>query len=311
MALTNWQYNSLDLMDPIWGFSEEQKNPTQGAISESSTHTRYFFVNWSRLPAFLDDLLGYSYLTGPSSGVYAVNRELPDAHPLFKNFWVSEASYQAFAPPGFDAGLKFGEWPYAKVTAVYRPAEYAILADDDVADESQRFVSHKYSFDASMLIIQSSMRFVGTGIGPGRLFTGSPGKLSLVVMHTMTWHDVPGKLSDPFEVPTVAAIKKCTGKVNDASYFGNPAGTMLFLGAEATMKTPKLTPFVDSPWYSWEITYKFAERNNGINKYGEQTTHNHFYDVNLPGWDLVTHDGLATGNKVYESADLSQLFVIT
>ena len=120
-----------------------------------------------------------------------------------------------------------------------------------------------------------------------------------VIEHHVTWQRV---LDPPWD-----AIRSCTGAVNDASFLGADAETVLFDGAKADREFTGLGDFLE-PQFGWRLTYifrekliKVAEGLDGTQTYGW----NHTYrDVPYPYscWDrLVDPDGC----PLYKTEDFS------
>lgn len=74
-------------------------------------------------------------------------------------------------------------------------------------------------------------------------------RLVAIVEFTIKMHQV--------RQPPWEEIMACVGRVNQEKYYGNPVGTMLFLGVTASQKVGFLG---NKPW---ELEYKFAYKNNG------------------------------------------------
>jgi hypothetical protein len=72
--------------------------------------------------------------------------------------------------------------------------------------------------------------------------------------------------------------------------------------------------------FTWDISYTFMVKDFGFNStYNEEMGHQYLYDIVgrpnpapvIPAqWDLVTADGTRTGNRIYQTCDLNQLFLI-
>ena len=110
-----------------------------------------------------------------------------------------------------------------------------------------------------------------------------------VIEHQVTWRRVPD--------PPWDAIRNCTGAVNNESFLGAAAETVLFDGAKADREFTGLGDFLE-PQFGWRLTYVFREKLIKVVEglYGTQTYGwNHAYrDVPFPysAWDrLVDQNG--------------------
>ena len=118
-----------------------------------------------------------------------------------------------------------------------------------------------------------------------------------VIEHHVTWHRV---VSPPW-----AAIRSCTGALNDAAFLGASPETVLFDGAIADKRFIRLGA-LKQPEFGWRITYVFREKaiHVGENTYGWNHRHRALPQDN-PGWDTLV-DG--QGNRLYGTADFNTLF---
>ncbi len=123
-----------------------------------------------------------------------------------------------------------------------------------------------------------------------------------VIEHQVTWRRVPD--------PPWDAIRNCAGAVNNDSFLGAAAETLLFDGAKADCEFTGLGDFLE-PQFGWRLTYVFREKLikvvEGVG--GPQTYGwNHTYrDVPFPysEWDRLVDQN---GSPLYATADFSALF---
>lgn len=336
MCLSSWFYNSDD---EDFGYRELVESKGKGNVSPDSAQLeRVFRVVWSNVPHFLDDLLGYSYIASPRPVAGNFSRVLPDEHPLYANFFAMDATVEGLGSPSYGSGgsglgtfddtdaccqqvgKEIISYPFAKITAVYKPIDYAVICDDELpsvtgstgeynsSSEYARYCTRTYSYASEILTLQTAMKFVSTG----RVLQGGAGQVQFMTTVNMLWRQVPSDMSgDPFVCPTQTAIINCVGHVNDGIFLGQPAGCVLFIGAEPKMRTPKMGEQGGGDQFLWDVNYQFAIRNNGTAADGDSASGwNYFYDVSLGEYDLVTSDGTTGGKTIYQSADLTQLFKI-
>jgi hypothetical protein len=119
-----------------------------------------------------------------------------------------------------------------------------------------------------------------------------------IVEHHFTWHRV---VRPPWE-----AIRHGVGTVNDATFLGAAAGTVLFAGATAEREFIRIDELAN-PALNWRLGYLFREKAVKTGD-GSVVGWNHAYrslPADDPGWDELVD---AHGNRPYPSSDFSQLF---
>ena len=278
-------------------YKEYRESGKENYSTGNSGAVRVFLVAWDVRADFLDDCLGYSYLDGELE----IHRILPDPHPEIENFYASEASVEGLGVLGTSEAGSI-QWTTAKITVPYRPLPYAVETDADTDTELDRYVQRMYAFNADYLTINGVMKFATSG----KVLSNPPGRITGTQELTYLWHEVPGKSDDPFSPPNIDTVDSCYGKVNSSSFDDYPAGTMLFLGCDPQMVTPRLA----SDNFYWNISLKFLHRDNGIGADGGQAGHNYIYDVANARWDKLVDNATGT-HTIYETADLNTLFTIT
>ena len=321
MALSTWTYVPQGSgPPPLYGDTDYSEQLNSGNISAGSNAscTRIFFIKDEVIPSFLDALLGY----GQVSNVGAVQRVLPDPHPVFNNMYASEATVERMGlnPLSVQYPNKTARSTTAKVTATYKPVDYEVVADTGSIAEQYRFVSRSklpageyFSIDATGMYYCNKVNPDGKHVS----LASPPGRITASAEITMTWHAVPpNTATSPFIEPNCAAITNCLGRVNsvafDPAHYNYPAGTVLFMAAEPRMVANRVTTGAANYNYYYEITMKFLYRNNGPSAVvaGEYAGHQFVWDQANRRYDLITTTGLTGGNRLYETADLNTLFQI-
>lgn len=256
-----------------------------------------FLVDWDQRKQFLDDLLGWAV---PGAGG-TIQRVLPDQYQDYPKFYALSATVDACGKPRIESGLSL--WDKAKVNVTYRPVPYAVLEDNEINTELDRYVIREYDGNADYLTLVGQMKFVADKT----ILNATPGKVTPNTVIKYTWLKVPALASDPFIPPTFTAINDCVGSLNNTTFDGWAEGTLLFMKpGETRLICPRLATF-DS--YYWEISYYFQLRDNGVGPYFlEPIGHNYVYNIAANNWDLVTHDGEYEGNRIYQYSDFYDLF---
>jgi hypothetical protein len=255
-------------------------------------------------------LLGYSYINN-SNGI---SRVLPDEHPELDLFYAYKASADGKGVLG-DTDSDSISWTVAYVNTDYAPVPYNVLEDSAINSEEDRYVERQMTISANFLTLQGTMKFVTDS--SHSVIQNPPNKFTCALNLQYTWHWVPADMSGTntaFIPPIIGQVNACLGQVNslvfDPDCLNAPVGTVLFLGMEPKLITPKLSSIETSGQYYWEIVYHFLYMNNGTAADGNTAGHNYIYHVTSGVWDLVTTDGTSGGNTIYQKTDLNQLFVL-
>ncbi len=225
-------------------------------------------------------------------------------------FYAMNASVEGKGVLGKSALAGSVDWTIAVITCEYRPVDFAVLDNSLISSspggELARFCTRKYAFAADYLTLEGAMKYVTRP--DHTALQVPPAKITGNITKTITWHEVPAKIANPFTPQNIANITTCLGKVNTETFDGNLPGTVLFVGVDPQMVTPKLS----TTQYTWEISLSFLVRDNGLcAATGEEAGHQYRYDTPNQRWDLITSDGTLGGPRVYETADLNNIFVIT
>lgn len=319
MSLDAWTYqtgNSTKWGDDGIGDHAYRELKDSGRAQFSSNNSnaeRNFIIDYDQVDDFVRDLLGWAKWTGT-----ALQRVLPDRHPFFINQYATSASVELTGQPDFDDVENFIKKDFWIVRATYEPVLYYVKADNQVTAESQRFCSKKYQTQTQLLTSSSGFKFEGSGKSLAQQPAIKVNNLQL----QLTWHLVPSKDGDPFSIPVEDKILALQAKVNSVTFLGYEPGTVLFLGCDPQASKPKVpNPTGDTTGlYSWDITFVFGIRNEGVSIYGErigwQYSFDHTFPVPanslLPGrWDrLRSVVPPPKGNLPAITADLNALFSI-
>lgn len=254
-------------------------------------------------------------LSDPRNGlIYFVDKK-----PPISNIEI----LQGTAPPG-----------WAVYNCTYRKLPFAVLEDQQVAPfeppELYRYVQRKATFATESITYRGGQFYYVDGTVGAQRTKIPEGPVALLGTQTLyyTHHQVPmpgaGRLPKKME----SAIEACIGKVNSVAfdnvtalplqlgrppgqstlttildpnlllqnYPGHTAGTLLYQGADYTE--------VENPatgGWNCSITHTFIRRPSGWNKLLRNPT---------VGFQLVTTDGTATGDTLYQSTDLHELFKV-
>lgn len=216
-------------------------------------------------------------------GGLGITRDVPESHPHYPGLYAMEARLLLGLGVGAQDGRGGVSYDRARYAITYRGVDYDIF--EDGVDEWNRFTSKYRTFSIETLPLPGSTFKYVDGSNPVMPIPETPGKLFPSQEITYVWRRVPG-------IPD-SGIDECNGKVNEDTFDGYPEETLLLAGVE-----PR--PYISStrqPLY--DISFKFLYR---------KTTWNKIYQQSENDFTLVTTTGLETGQKIYGSADFTQLF---
>lgn len=236
--------------------------------------------------AFLRDMLGYSELNGNE-----IVRVLPERSGYDDDQYCLQCD---LAKSITYTGLSADEWPeFERVVynCQFAAPLYAVLEDDEVEHEHERFVIWRSRGAANNEQIP----------GGGFKFTdGSNAILAQVGVKTgrliylqAKWIDVPF-LSTNIYFNAANRVNSTEVTWNGSTY---AAETVLF---ESWDSDQRRNPFGE---LTYDITFNFAVRADG-------RTWNKFWKSGLSGYVEVSHDGTPGGNKPFSTYDLNDLFTI-
>lgn len=295
-----------DLTNGTDGYSER-------FAQDSLSTTRNVEVAWSDRQAFFNECLGFSYpILFENNGVTRFDRRLPMAHPDLDGFWCTAVdTIQVLAPNAGIADPSFHSFSRIQYALHFQSLPYDLKEDPALYAEGElcRFVERKFNFTGENLTVgHANFKWVTAPVDP---IHTPPSKIFPVVELEYVWRKVPA-------IPFIN-INNCLGKVNSATFdvgtyarkWGVPNGgwaaqTVLFVGARAEMVSNETSVFGETRApTSFDIYYKFLYRYNGGNGW------NYFWRPTAQAFQLITHDGAAGGNRVYETASLSTLFQLS
>ena len=272
-------------------FKELNGSPSEQYDLEGFTAHREFLIAWEDRDAFASEVLGIASAHGGQT--WASYPDKPAAVAIRLRYEpLSAESPDAQAIAGLTEGLNSYRGTFAKASVDYR----TVTARDRIDGPENERGTHLtyrmlYAVDRQPVLPEGwQWSDLPSTPVPDDLMLD---KLVPVTEHQLTWHQV---VSPPW-----TAIQSLQGKINAAEFLGCPAGTLLFVGAEAN----KLYRggFGSAPSeFCWQILYVFRQR---ANKQGGQVYGwNHQWRGSPAGWAELT----SAAGPLYESADFNPLF---
>jgi hypothetical protein len=334
MALDGWTF-TYSTTGPCYGANAytEAEDSGSGSLSDENSHVEIVYqVDDDQLVPFCDAVLGYT--------VYGVDnfnleRTLPQKHPQFNNFYAHSASWKRIGAPTnvvYNGTPNVGQWVISKITVDFRPPPYDVLADSAIGtitingvqypNELNRYVSRTYNYVMEYLSVRGLMKFynwLGEPDQNGNRYPvpldDAPGGATIYLEKEMTWYQIPAYVgiggNTDFTPPNQATVMALAGQTNATTFDGHPPGTVVLAGY-----IPKLVrPHVSTGAYTWNLTYRFLVRDNGVagpgGPAGEEMGVNYIYNTYLSRWNLITTDGTGAGGRIYAAGELNNLFVIS
>jgi hypothetical protein len=246
----------------------------------------YLIDSYDDTNNFVNALMGFGTSTGPLSGI-TVTRNAPHACPLSTNLYATSATVlEGLGSPVLNSD-GFPQWDGGALVQVeYRPPPYNFSGAENQnhnIDTSTPLTWCTQELDFStqtFTLTNSKMKFVDTN-DPVDVYVKFEIPITIL---TLTFVKLP-------YLP-MAAVRACRGRVNNATFLGSPAETVLFKGAKTHRE------FNTDGSVVQQVVLTFEERDAA-----------HPFN-SLPSADSPTFRAVisATGSiKMYRSADLSQL----
>lgn len=233
-------------------FEELTGSPRVRITDGKFSATRRFKIAWSDTIAFTGELLGYYSTDGGGSWTYTP----PVAFPGVSQAIANDVDIAPFPEDGISTpastslATNTNQPPYAIVTATYTIKDYAQNA-------APRQNTPEYP-DGTFLTINQTVGGEFLTV-PGRAFKWdgtdeqlpadvNPGIFVPSEQITLVWERVPERRI-PF-----AEIRKQCGRVNENSFAGYSAGTVLFLGAQFNRQFQISGDVLTTVQYSFSVT---------------------------------------------------------
>jgi hypothetical protein len=272
-------------------FKELGGSPVEQYGLEGFRAVREFLIAWDDRDAFAGEILGAATQHAGANGIH---------YPGKPTAFAVSLRYEPFDPDNPDLqdlrdltqGLNRYSGSFAKAIVEYRTVNPRDRTDGP-ENEAGTHLTYRMEFGVEVReITPQGWKWADTPSVP------LPTDLPLVkhlpfTDHHLTWQQV---VRPPWD-----ALRELQGKINATTFLDCPAGTVLFLGAEAN-KLFRDSALTSESNFCWQIHYVFRER--GVKHGGHSYGWNHAFRPDPAGWAEVT-DGVA---PPYDSADFSVLF---
>lgn len=280
-------------------FEELEGSPTINITQQGTTALRLFRVAWDDWPAMVRELIGHYELVGSQARFSA-----PLEFPGVGNLVVAEISVEPFDPGNPEgselASLSAGANRYpaagARIAATYRTLFDSTLAarSDLPAVPAGTYLTYDGQLSAEFQAVAGRTWHWTAAGNPPLAPDQNPALLVPSGSFHLSWLRVA--------LPPWQKIRELRGRVNNATFVGAPAGTVMFLGATVDRQFP----FSPSGGF-WSVTYSFAEKAIALSGGGTAGWNHQYKETPVSGqhWIAIADD---SGNAPYPQADFSQLF---
>jgi len=265
------------------------------------TATRKFLADWSQRAAAVKEILGDGYTYGGSGPWAYPNQPGIVAARVRVSPFTDDIQSVTLSDPESDINAYDN---YALIVVNYEPGELEQnLPNEDPNDEIEPevgYLTYRQTYaGANRVIPGHAIRWKSDSEPPADANFAHFHRMTDIVHH-LTWHRVPE--------PPLAAIRALINFVNDAEFWGMPAGTVLFDGATIEREY-LLSEFFDRPKQFFVVTYNFVERRifDGAGAFIGGWQYEYRSDPGNEGWNEIVD---ADGKNLYPAGDLMKLFSI-
>lgn len=333
--LNSLPYYSVDnLMELVGSYEpnsttitpEDASSPISYLVDTGTYSDRYNFELWT---------VGYSYVdyTVDSLGVTTatLRREIPLHHPRFANLYARKVTTQGIQFAGKEFRNADPEWKIQSQTARYRkvignvefaPVTFDVYSDSEigssggVAQEWLRYCRRFRTPTSDALTLEEGMMKWAEGPNAGlevKTVIPFPERKADIGLE---WLQVPEEWTHDSSLAPIK-IESRLGCVNDATFMGYPAGTLLF---DSCLMNRFAIPLQTSDWqpyYANHITliFKYFNPTNGV-ALSTYKGHNLLVvrsvdadnNTYLKYYLATSNANPTTGRRLFQETDFRQIF---
>lgn len=259
-----------------------QLSPRVDTLAYDKTDaTMTYRVPYDKLIGFYMWMIGADYVDASN----ALRRSTAAFHPVYPWLYCDTIQIQGQGFRGDDTDIVQYEfqntpakWDSIVCVASFSMPSYPVYADDEVSDETQRFLTKEFQPNVQLVSVDPGMVVYDA---PTKGWDAKP-SLQLVTRREtagikLTWHRVPLAYLAPDDNTLPTKLLQMQGRVNDAAFLGCDVGTLLcqnvrlrrYISPLLTNTTGQLYPLVDVEfdlaWYDPLPKGKAAETRHGWN----------------------------------------------
>lgn len=264
---------SGDFTNTDWNEAFSMTSPNRYSLSRAASDVSLVgVIEWSKLKACCQYLLGYSYVDTTTK---KLNRILPSFHPYFPWLWCSSISDiepkgmgDGRTEPEYTDSFYYGAYDKVYVTANYTAPAYEVLSDsnenlDETQDdcgEYRRYTEWTTEPYSELITLEGGQLLYNA---PGYAIDGKPvmGSVPKVKQRKTkvkcVWREVPTDfVCNGLGIPQkLLDIQKCTNKYE---FMGFPIGTLLCESVELEKYVmPVATDALDRQIFYYDVTFNF------------------------------------------------------
>lgn len=311
-------------LTPLANFSEDDlKEMVMGELSprvdnmavDKADLTITYKVPGTKLTGFLCWMLGVDYVDSESK----LRRTCPAFHPVHAFAWCDTVQIQGMGFRGDDTDIvqyEFqntpGKWDSYVAVCSFSMPNYNIAYDEDVTYEYQRFLAKEFEESTELV-----------NINPGQVVYDAPGtgwdarpSLQVVTRREtagikLLWKRVPWAYLAPDDDTLPVKLMQMQGRVNDATFLGQPAETLLCKQVRFPVKyvSPLLTDTLGQLYFMVDVEMLFCWYDPEPKGKAGETRH---------GWNFMLGPDLkyyyatnaTSGRPVFESFTFDKAFTI-
>lgn len=272
-------------------FQELGGSPVEKYTLEDFSATREFLVPWEHRGDFAVAVFGTSSASGKKTRVtYPGRKDVYAASLRFEPFDPGSVNIRVLENLKTDAVDYDGS--YAKAVVEYRTVDSRERSDGPLNEEGTS-ITYRMAVESAAVELPPAAWAWGNG-------QAVSAETSLVksipeTIHYVTWSNVVD--------PPWNEIMSRQGTINNATFLGCEAGTLLFEGAEANKLYRRGAELDEGPSsFVWAIKYAFREK--AVKSGGGTRGWNHVYRPETGLWEIVRNGT----NYLYDSSDFNTLF---
>lgn len=274
-------------------FAELSGSPIENYGPDGFYAERTFVIPWSDRDAFACEVLGLASRNqenGPA--IYPGKSSIVATQLRLEPISGDRPEVQRFTAISQDLNTYPGS--FAKAIVRYGALSQEELTDvSDVAvTESGSQITYELGYDTETIKIPTSG---WSGANASATPSERPYYIRVIPIteHRVTWSNV---INPPWNT-----IQRLQGTVNETSFLGAAAETLLFVGIQSN-KLYRADLATGPSAFTWKIRYIFRQR--GLRHRDTSFGWNHFWSPSIGSWERVTCEG----HGLYDMSDFSALF---
>ncbi len=324
------EFSAVNWKEAVAGFA-----PGGGDVFslENSEAVSVGYIPYNMRGSFVRDVLGISYTeTNVILGIYQLHRLAALYHPVYTWMQCHSVHFSYFQPDGSELKLPsqkpgyafdYAKYQHCQVTLRFKQLPWDYLTDADVSG-SGRGEWMRFTYDPDRtgnldILSQTSgnpLKYAETGPTGPSVGSSFPSQVGLPVYKenfNFMWMYVPkdyiiSAVSGSISGYGAFKIIQRLGTVNDATFLGYPAGTLLFAGVKFDrFQWPYKTVGLSA--YGYNVTFNFQSfdptKGNGFSSF---RGHNLLPYSGDGKWYYATVDGSTGGTPFLRSSDYTKLF---